>query len=152
MIVSKQPNEIDVYVGSRIRFRRKLLGISQEKLAEGLNLTFQQVQKYEKGENRVGASRLLAVANILQVDPSFFFLQPAGEPLQLEGVRGREADGISSFLLTKEGLELNRAFAAIGDPQIRRQVVSLVRSIAEGRSDDSENDGTAPARDNRINC
>src|SRR5262245_30468310 len=81
---SRRPNPIDVHVGSRVRFRRMLLGMSQEKLGEKLGLTFQQIQKYEKGINRIGASRLFDLAQVLGVPVQFFYEEaPAGEPTQL---------------------------------------------------------------------
>lgn len=124
----KQPNPIDVYVGSRIRMRRNILGMSQEKLGEHLGITFQQIQKYEKGTNRVGASRLQAIASILEVPPSFFFDGAPGgqEVLMEEG----QSTYMVDFLSSTEGIQLNRAFARIEDPKIRRKVIDLVRALA----------------------
>lgn len=124
----KQPNPIDIYVGSRIRMRRNILGMSQEKLGEHLGITFQQIQKYEKGTNRVGASRLQAIASILEVPPSFFFDGAPGgqEGLMEEG----QSTYMVDFLSSTEGIQLNRAFARIEDPKIRRKVIDLVRALA----------------------
>ncbi|MCD2175042.1 helix-turn-helix domain-containing protein [Rhizobium sp. C4] len=131
-IKKKTPNPIDVYVGSRIRLRRNMLGLSQEKLAEGLGVTFQQVQKYEKGSNRVGASRLQAVSNILNVPVSFFF--DDGPKALAEGSvpaeRGVEPDELISFVSSKEGLALNRAFAKVTDAKVRAKLLNLVKALA----------------------
>ena len=130
----KRPNPTDIYVGSRVRMRRKMLGMSQEKLGEQLGITFQQIQKYEKGTNRIGASRLQAISKVLDVPISFFFpdMQPAGEP----GGMAEESSTnfVMEFLTTSEGLELNHAFARIKDPKVRRKVIDLVRSIADDNS------------------
>ncbi len=123
----KVPNPIDVHVGGRIRFRRTTLGLSQEKLGEGLGITFQQIQKYEKGTNRVGASRLQNIASILNVPISFFFEEttiPAGEG-------ANEISDISVFLSSSEGLALNRAFMSISDPGVRQSIVKLAKSVAK---------------------
>lgn len=124
----KQPNPIDVYVGSRIRMRRNILGMSQEKLGEHLGITFQQIQKYEKGTNRVGASRLQAIASILEVPPSFFF---DGAPGGQEGLMEEsQSTYMVDFLSSTEGIQLNCAFARIEDPKVRRKVIDLVRALA----------------------
>jgi len=125
----KTPNPIDLHVGSRVRMRRMLLGLSQEKLGEALGVTFQQVQKYEKGMNRIGASRLQDMAKILDAPPSFFFedaptLAPGGFS------ESKSADFVVDFLSTVEGLQLNKAFASIRDQKVRRRIVDLVVAIA----------------------
>ncbi|NJO22780.1 MAG: helix-turn-helix transcriptional regulator [Sphingomonadales bacterium] len=131
---SRRPNPIDVHVGSRVRLRRMLLGVSQERLGERLGLTFQQIQKYEKGVNRIGASRLFDLAQVLGVPIQFFYDDaPAGESHapSAAGMAERPADGyIFDFLNTREGLELNRAFARISDPKSRRAILDLVRKLA----------------------
>ena len=129
----KKPNPTDQFVGSRVRLRRKMLGLSQEKLGEQLGVTFQQVQKYEKGTNRIGASRLEALARILDVSVSFFFpdTPSAGAGGMAEG-SGPEF--LMDFVSSSEGLELTRAFARIKDGKVRRKVIDLVRSIAENDS------------------
>ncbi|WP_026616566.1 helix-turn-helix domain-containing protein [Ensifer aridi] len=127
----KDPNPIDAFVGSRVRMRRLMVGLSQEKLADGLGITFQQVQKYEKGTNRIGASRLQAIADILGVHPSFFFQQDNGKPQSRETAADiHESQEISSFVASKEGIALNRAFLKIADPVLRKKIISLVAAMA----------------------
>jgi transcriptional regulator with XRE-family HTH domain len=130
--VPKAPNPIDKHVGSRVRMRRMLMGMSQEKLGEALGVTFQQVQKYEKGANRIGAGRLQDIAKVLDMSPSFFF---EGAPTSSSETPGGFSEGSSSeyvvdFLSTVEGLQLNKAFVSIKDPKVRRRVVDLVVAIA----------------------
>ena len=133
---SRRPNAMDIHVGSRVRFRRMLIGMSQERLGHCLGLTFQQVQKYEKGVNRIGASRLFDLSRVLQVPIQFFF-DEAPVPLEPQasthgvGVADRPLENITvQFLNTREGLELNRAFIGIQNIKVRRAVVSHVRSLA----------------------
>jgi len=130
----KKPNPIDVHVGSRIRLRRNMLGMSQEKLGESLGITFQQIQKYEKGTNRVGASRLQAISSILGVPVSFFFEDaPGGESVETRGMAEESsASFVVDFLNSAEGLQLNRAFVQIADPKVRRKVLELVKALAGG--------------------
>jgi transcriptional regulator with XRE-family HTH domain len=139
---SRRPNPIDIHVGSRVRFRRMLLGMSQEKLGEKLGLTFQQIQKYEKGVNRIGASRLFDLAQVLGVPVQFFYEEaPAGEHqgLMADGFAESSAEGsIVEFLRSRDGLELNKAFVRISDAKARRAIVDLVRSLAN----DDTKDGT----------
>jgi transcriptional regulator with XRE-family HTH domain len=130
-MATKVPNPIDTYVGSRVRMRRLMLSMSQEKLGDKLGITFQQVQKYEKGTNRVSASRLQAMSEILQVPVPFFF---EGAP-QIGGRvrKGVEAPSpayVSDFLANSDGLKLVKAFTQIGDAALRRSVVRLVEGIA----------------------
>jgi len=122
------PNPIDVEVGGRIRTRRLLLGMNQQALADALDLTFQQVQKYEHGANRVSASRLAAMAKILAVPISYFFadLQSDGAELSVEDKTWREQ------LQRPETIELIRLYYAILNPEIRRQFLEMARSVAEG--------------------
>jgi transcriptional regulator with XRE-family HTH domain len=131
---SRRPNPIDVHVGGRVRFRRMLLGMSQEKLGEKLGLTFQQVQKYEKGINRIGASRLFDLAQVLGVPVQFFYEEaPSAEvhSFMPDGfVDKPEGQSIVEFLRSRDGLELNRAFVRISDIKARRAIVDLVRSLA----------------------
>ena len=134
----RKPNPVDVHVGGRVRLRRMLLGMSQEKLGEHLGLTFQQVQKYEKGANRIGASRLFELAGILGVGVQFFFedLQGQGNGTEngLAGpgfAEGGGEDHLAEFLGSREGIELNRAFLRISDPKSRRAILDLVRSLGE---------------------
>jgi transcriptional regulator with XRE-family HTH domain len=137
MAAKKAPNPIDKHVGSRVRMRRMMLSMSQEKLGDALGLTFQQVQKYEKGTNRIGASRLQQISQILQVPVAFFFEgAPNIPPL------GGSADGmkeapspayVSDFLATSEGLALTKAFMRIKEAKLRRRIVDLVEEIAGGK-------------------
>ena len=130
-MATKAPNPIDKYVGSRVRMRRIMLGMSQEKLGEALGLTFQQIQKYEKGTNRVGASRIQQISEILQVPVSFLF---EGGPTSTTGAdgfgEGASPAYVSDFLATSEGLALTRAFTRITDAKLRRSIVELVEQIA----------------------
>jgi transcriptional regulator with XRE-family HTH domain len=128
---TKAPNPVDKYVGSRVRMRRIMLGMSQEKLGEALGLTFQQVQKYEKGTNRVGASRLQQISEILQVPVSFLFDGgPSGAVNGGSFAEGASPAYVSDFLATSEGLALTRAFTRIADSKMRRSIVELVEQIA----------------------
>jgi transcriptional regulator with XRE-family HTH domain len=128
-MASKTPDPIDKYVGSRIRMRRIMLGMSQEKLGDALGLTFQQIQKYEKGTNRVGASRLQQIADVLQVHVSFMF---EGAPGVTGGGMGESASPayVSDFLATSDGLALTKAFTRLKDAKLRRSIVDLVEQIA----------------------
>lgn len=133
--VKKVPNPIDKHVGSRVRMRRVLLGMSQEKLGEALNLTFQQVQKYEKGTNRIGASRLQQISKTLNVPPAYFFDGAPSFDGSADGMAHSAAaeEGsayVVDFLSTTEGLHLNRAFARIQDPKVRKRIVDLVTTLA----------------------
>jgi transcriptional regulator with XRE-family HTH domain len=131
--VTKTPNPIDQHVGSRVRMRRVMLGLSQDKLGAALGLTFQQVQKYEKGTNRIGASRLQEISKILNVPPSFFFDgSPSAQEVNQPGFRdATPLRYVADFVTTAEGLQLNRAFAKIRDPKIRQRVVDLVCAISD---------------------
>jgi transcriptional regulator with XRE-family HTH domain len=125
--------------------RRILLGMSQEKLGEALGLTFQQVQKYEKGTNRIGASRLQQISQILNVPPAFFFDGAAtlddGNPSTHVPADvaedGQSATFVFDFIATAEGLALNKAFARIQDVKVRKRIIDLVASLA-GEGDDGE--------------
>jgi transcriptional regulator with XRE-family HTH domain len=129
--VKKVPNPIDKHVGSRVRMRRMMLGMSQEKLAVGLGLTFQQVQKYEKGRNRMGASRLQLISQLLQVPVPFFFEGAPHLPGQPEGIGDAPSPAyVFDFLATAEGLALTRAYMKIKEPSLRRRIVALVEEIA----------------------
>lgn len=136
----KVPNPIDIHVGSRIRLRRAMVGMSQEKLGESLGITFQQVQKYEKGTNRVGASRLQNIAAVLNVPVSFFFEDaPSGDAEASPGglEEASASNYVVNFLSSSEGLQLNRAFVKIQDPKVRRKIIELVRTLAEDDPTDS---------------
>lgn len=147
--MSKAANEVDVHVGARVRLRRMLLEISQERLADRLGITFQQVQKYEKGMNRIGASRLFQIAEALNVGVEYFF-----EDLPVESSdgdndearetsaasRGRIADSdLLRFVGSSEGMQLNAAFSRIDCVETRRRLVDLVKTLArpKDRQDDA---------------
>jgi transcriptional regulator with XRE-family HTH domain len=131
MMSAKTPNPVDKYVGSRVRMRRIMLGLSQEKLGDALGLTFQQIQKYEKGTNRIGASRLHQISDILQVPVSFLFEGGPSSSTSVEGLGEAPSPAyVSDFLATSEGLALTRAFTKITDAKLRRSIVDLVEQIA----------------------
>jgi transcriptional regulator with XRE-family HTH domain len=130
-MIKKAPNPVDKHVGSRVRMRRLVLGMTQEKLSYGLGLTFQQVQKYEKGTNRIGASRLQHIAHILQVPVPFFFEGVPDLPGQPEGIGDAPSPAyVFDFLATTDGLALTKAFMRIKQPTLRRHIVELVEYIA----------------------
>lgn len=128
----KAADDIDAHVGSRVRLRRMTLNISQEQLGEALSLTFQQIQKYEKGQNRIGAGRLYKIAQILSVPVEFFYegLPVAGstDPSDSTAIRSAE---IQRFLASPDGHALSTAFLKIADPATRRRIVDLVNTIAQ---------------------
>jgi transcriptional regulator with XRE-family HTH domain len=130
--MKKLPNPTDKHVGARVRVRRLMLEMSQEKLGYAIGLTFQQVQKYEKGTNRIGASRLQHISHILQVPVSFFF---EGTPTLPEAAVAKGAapppSYVSDFLATSDGLALVKAFTRIKEPKLRRHIVHLVQEIAD---------------------
>jgi transcriptional regulator with XRE-family HTH domain len=134
----KSPNPVDIHVGSRVRLRRMLVGLSQEKLGDSMELTFQQIQKYEKGVNRIGASRLFRLSQVLDVPVQFFFEgMPSAERSANLGMAERDTDAfLYEFLNTRDGLELNRAFIKVGDTNVRRSVIELVRSLGRANSKD----------------
>ncbi len=127
--VDRSPNPVDLHVGARVRMRRKLLGVSQEKLADALGLTFQQVQKYERGANRISASKLFEIGRFLQAPPAYFF----------EGLADGASDSadetpaeqsMHEFLMTSEGVELASLLPRLAG-KYRRRVLELVRTLAE---------------------
>lgn len=131
---SGKPNPIDVHVGARVRLRRTLLGMSQEKLGEALGLTFQQVQKYERGANRVGASRLFDLSRVLDVPVSFFFddMSEAVEALSprlMSGLAEEPATYDADPMTKRETLELVRAYYRITDPHVRKRVLDLAKVL-----------------------
>ena len=129
----KEPQPIDRHVGTRIRHKRMMLGVSQEALGDALGVTFQQVQKYEKGMNRVGASRLQAIANFLEVPVSYFFDGTGG---QSQRATSAGKDQVLDLIATREGIRLNRAFAAIKDARVRAKIVSMIEALAGTNDDD----------------
>lgn len=131
--IKKKTDPIDIYVGSRIRFRRNFLGLSQEKLGEQLGITFQQIQKYEKGMNRVGASRLQAISEILKVPISFFFEEH--ETLKVANDFDENNLSYVDFCSSVEGLQLMRAFTHIKDPKVRRKIIDLAQALSNKNMD-----------------
>ncbi len=137
MLVNKVPNPIDRHVGARVRMRRMLIGMSQEKLGEALGLTFQQIQKYEKGANRISASRLQQISEALNTPLAYFFKgAPVSDAAAQGGMAEASADDnyFSDFVMTSEGLSLNRAFARISDPKVRKKIVDLISVLAEDQA------------------
>jgi transcriptional regulator with XRE-family HTH domain len=133
---SRLPNPVDLHVGARIRLRRRMQSVSQEKLADALGLTFQQVQKYERGANRVSASKLYEIAAALQAPIAYFFdglADPAGE-----GHAPSAESTVHSFLMTSEGLELARLFPSVPRGPVRRRVLDLSRALAGEEFADDE--------------
>ena len=132
------PRPVDVHVGARVRLRRTLLGMSQEKLGEAVGLTFQQIQKYERGTNRIGASRLHQFAQVLDVPVSFFFDDMPIEIAKTNQVLGRPVVGLSEEqepfdqeqLVKRETLELVRAYYRVSDPNTRKRLFELVKAVA----------------------
>ena len=130
-MTKKAPNPIDKHVGSRVRMRRMMLGMSQEKLGDGLALTFQQVQKYEKGTNRIGAGRLQHISQILQVPVAFFFEGAPHLGMVVDTMEvAWSTTYVSDFLATSDGLSLTKAYMRIPDSKLRRRIVDLVQQIA----------------------
>jgi transcriptional regulator with XRE-family HTH domain len=143
-VTESTPSPIDVHVGARIRQRRTSLGMSQEKLGDALNLTFQQIQKYERGTNRVGASRLYDLCRVFDVTADFFFEGlPNFEPAQASGEGAPSWYGASTFAEkqasfgqeeapppNREVAELVRAYGKITDPKVRERILDLVKSLA----------------------
>jgi transcriptional regulator with XRE-family HTH domain len=139
---ARKANTMDAHVGLRLRQRRTLVGMSQERLGELLGLTFQQVQKYEKGSNRIGASRLFEIAKILGVPVQHFFEQASassygsgadtdvGPVASSFAEDGDSADQAADLMRSREGLELMRAFSRISDPRVRRSILDLVRKLS----------------------
>ncbi len=128
----KVPHPIDTHVGMRVRLKRTMLGLSQEKLGGSLGVTFQQVQKYEKGSNRISASRLQSLSEILEVPVSFFFEDVPGtqKPTVGQFAEGEASNYFVDFLSSSEGIQLIKAFTNIKDTNIRKKVIDLTRAIA----------------------
>jgi transcriptional regulator with XRE-family HTH domain len=130
VVPKKQANPIDAQVGNRVRIRRMLIGMSQERLGDLLGLTFQQVQKYEKGVNRIGAGRLFEVSRILGV-PIDFFYEGAVAGDRSGFAESENAPPVMAFVSSGEGLQLSLAFMKIKDVKVRKRVLDLVKSLAE---------------------
>lgn len=130
-MIKSSPDPVDIHVGARVRLRRTLLGMSQEKLGKALGLTFQQVQKYERGANRIGSSRLFQLSRILDVPVSFFFDEMTTDTT-------KKADGMAEGnkqvfevdkLSRRETLELVRAYYKISDPSVRKKIFEMVKAV-----------------------
>ena len=132
---SENPHPVDVHVGSRVRLRRKFLGMSQERLGTAIGLTFQQVQKYERGANRIGSSRLWELSKVLSVPVSYFFDEMPDTVSRGGSIVGfaesQQADFDGDPLSRKEALDLVRAFYRISDPKLRKQMVDLIKSVGD---------------------
>ena len=136
---------VDVHVGSRLRMRRTLLGLSQQKLGEKLNLTFQQIQKYERGANRIGASRLFELSRILDVKPAYFFEEmPESGTADGAGLAEPAEDFKHDFLGKRETLELVRAYYKIDNLEVRKRVFDVIKALA---TDDDDPDATGSRSD-----
>lgn len=129
MVSKRAPNPVDVHVGTRMRMRRMMLSVSQEKLGEALGVSFQQIQKYEKGTNRIGAGRLQDIATHLEVPISYFYDDMPGSE-RTDGFSEVGVSYVSDLLVLPEGMELTRAFLQIKDANVRRRIVELVKSIS----------------------
>lgn len=129
--LDRTPNPVDRHVGLRIRLRRKELGVSQERLADSIGLTFQQVQKYERAANRVSASKLWEMARVLKTSIAYFY-EGLGDPAVAEPPEAADdRQSVHEFLLTPEGMELAAAFPKIGRARVRRRILDLARALAE---------------------
>ncbi len=124
-------NPVDIHVGARVRMRRKFLNLSQTDLADALELTFQQVQKYERGSNRISASKLYQIAKMLRVPVSYFFdgYDDAGHGDGFSEVGAEQS--VHQFLMTAEGIELANAFPRIGSAKVRRKILDIVKALVE---------------------
>ncbi|MBB3947089.1 transcriptional regulator with XRE-family HTH domain [Rhizobium skierniewicense] len=124
---AKKPNPVDIHVGAKIRARRAVVGMSQEKLGDALGITFQQVQKYEKGTNRVGASRLHRIAEVLSVPPSYFF---DGSPSHGVTENDGKQDDLTTFMQRPDGIRLAKLWLRVGDSEARRKLLGVVELVA----------------------
>ncbi|MGV2052433.1 helix-turn-helix domain-containing protein [Agrobacterium sp. 22-209-1] len=128
------PNPVDVHVGSKIRSRRRALGISMETLGQQLGVTFQQIQKYERGANRVSASRLQNIASALGVPVRYFFEDMPSEQITSKATQTTAFDlpEFVQFVSSVEGQQLNRAFVKIEDPKVRKHIIALIKTVSAG--------------------
>ena len=143
-----KPNPVDVHVGGRVRLRRTLLGMSQEKLGEAIGLTFQQVQKYERGANRIGSSRLYDLSRVLDVPVSFFFEDmteavAARSPAQIKGMAEDPVPYELDPMAKRETLELVRAYYKIADPQVRKRLFEMTKALGAASVRQDERDREA---------
>jgi transcriptional regulator with XRE-family HTH domain len=132
----KQANPVDPQIGNRVKLRRMLIGMSQERLGELLGLTFQQVQKYEKGVNRIGGGRLWDISRILGVKIDYFYEDVLANVTGPRGFSENDASSpVMEFLSTGEGLQLSVSFMRIKDAKVRKRVLDLVKSLSEEKSE-----------------
>ncbi|MFT4077511.1 MAG: helix-turn-helix transcriptional regulator [Asticcacaulis sp.] len=129
--VAEGPNPVDIHVGARVRSRRKAMGLSQEALAETLGLTFQQVQKYERGANRISASKLYEISRTLKVPLAFFYDGYTDTPADPDFVESASERSVNDFLTTAEGIELSAVFPKLKSAAQRRKILELVRTLAD---------------------
>ncbi|MBL1431137.1 MAG: helix-turn-helix transcriptional regulator [Robiginitomaculum sp.] len=134
----KNPNPVDIYVGSRVRLQRLIKQMSQDKLGAALGVTFQQVQKYERGANRVSASRLWGMAEVLDVPIEFFFDGIKNKENAIGLADGEETPMVYDFINSADGAQLASAYSRITDPKVRRQVLQLVRTLSDVENEDTE--------------
>lgn len=132
----RSPNPVDIHVGSRVRLRRQVMKMSQEKLGDQLGVTFQQVQKYERGANRVGASRLYRMSQVLDVPVSFFFEGISDELPTMDFKEGDQLPIVYEFINSTDGVNLATAVSQIKNKAVRRQILELARSLAKDHADD----------------
>lgn len=133
-MAKKEPHPVDVHVGGRVRMRRMLLGMSQDKLGDALGLTFQQIQKYEKGVNRIGASRIFELARVLDVPIQYFYEDFGGKSARAMGFAESASDSFMELLHSPEGVQLCRHFSEIQDPKVRKRVLDLVKTLSQGEA------------------
>jgi transcriptional regulator with XRE-family HTH domain len=141
-MASDAPHRLDVAIGRRIRERRRVIGISQGQLARAIGVTFQQVQKYERGANRVSASKLYEIASALRSPVSYFFdglADPAAE--ESLAAQPSEESTVHAFLMTAEGLELAKLFPRIARGPVRRRMLDLLRALVGDEGDDEDQEG-----------
>jgi transcriptional regulator with XRE-family HTH domain len=136
MHLKKAPGAVDRHVGGRVRMRRISQGLSQERLGEALGVTFQQIQKYEKGSNRISVSRMQQIAQVLGCTVNYFLEGAPREAGMVGFAESDQAPYSADLLSTPEGLALAKAFTSISDPRVRRRVVDLVTTLAEGSNRD----------------
>ncbi len=136
MHLSDDPEPVDIHVGGRVRMRRLFLGLSQEKLAQAVGVSFQQLQKYERGTNRVSASRLYALTKFLGVPVSWFFEDAPGDRRHSSAAAAREGRGaaVADPMAASETVKLVRAYYQIPDPKVRKRILGVIRSVAEPRA------------------
>lgn len=141
---ARKPSSLDIYVGARVKLRRSMMGMTQEKLGQILGVTFQQIQKYERGVNRISASRMQQIAQALDASLDYFY---EGAPAAIGGPGfgedRKQAEFQSDFLSSPEGIQLNRSFMAIKDQKVRRSIIDLVRAVAANQDEETSTRNSA---------